>query len=73
MRGKRYLTNDELNIIRHEEDMLKGNINRMCVSDDSDELVEMYRFARLRIQKIFDICLDKFIDDKESDNNDKQS
>lgn len=70
MKKKRYLTDDELNRIQNEEDMLKGNINRMCVSDDSEELVEMYRFARLRIQKIFDICLEKFIDDKESDNND---
>ena len=64
MEKKRILTNKELDKIRIQEDLLKGNINRMCVSDDSDELIEMYRFARLRIEKIFNICLDKYIDEE---------
>lgn len=71
MKKKRILTVDELDRIQNEQDMLKGNINRMCVSDDSDELVEMYRFAKLRIQNIFDICLDKFIV-KKSESEDKE-
>lgn len=62
MKKKRYLTDDELNRIRIEEDMLKGNINRMCVCDECEELITMYRFSKLRIQTIFDICSEKFIE-----------
>ena len=50
--------------------MLKGNINRMCVCDDIKELEDMYNFATKRLFRIYRINLDKFIDDKESDNND---
>ena len=68
MKEKRYLTDNELNRIRNEKDMLNGNINRMCVVDDSDELLKMYHFANLRIKTIFETCLDKFIEaDKESE------
>lgn len=63
---KRYLTNDELNKIHIECDMLKGNINRMCVSDDVDELINMYLYANHRIQTIFNTCMHKFINDTES-------
>ena len=69
MNEKRYLTNGELKRIQNEEDMLKGNINRMCVSDDINELIKMYHYANLRIQIIFDICVDRFIDDKEDEEN----
>lgn len=62
MLTKRYLTNEELNKIRNEEDLLKGNINRMCVCDDSTELIKMYSFALLRINKIYDICSCRFIE-----------
>ena len=68
----RYLTDDELNTIRNHKDMIQGNINRMCVSDDIDELIKMYHIATSRIDNIFDICLKKFMNNKESDNNDKQ-
>lgn len=67
MNSKRYLTDKELDRIRHEKDMLKGNINRMCVCDDTDELIKMYHYANLRIKTIHDICLNRFIDDKESE------
>lgn len=30
-------------------DMLKGNINRMCVTDDVDELNSMYGYAKKRL------------------------
>lgn len=73
MKEKRYLTDEELNKIRNERDMLRGNLNRMCVSDDIDELIKMYHYAESRIQHIFDICIDRFIDDKESENNEKKN
>jgi hypothetical protein len=63
MKETRYLTNDELNRIRNEEDMLKGNINRMCVTDSLKELFSMYDFAMKRISTIYNINLKKFLDD----------
>lgn len=36
----------------NEADMLKGNINRMMVTKDSKELLRMYEFAEMRLQKI---------------------
>lgn len=36
-----------------EVDMLKGNINRMCVTDDPDELREMVYYARQRLDAIY--------------------
>lgn len=39
--------------IKNEYDMLKGNINRMFVSDDIDEVISMYEFAKKRLERIF--------------------
>lgn len=36
-----------------EADMLKGNINRMMVTNDKDELMNMYSFALKRLEKIY--------------------
>lgn len=33
--------------------MLQGNINRLCVSDDLDELSKMKEFAIKRINEIY--------------------
>ena len=61
---KRYLSNVELRMISEETNMLEGNINRMCVSDDSDELIKMFHYANLRLLKIYNICVNKYILDK---------
>ena len=45
----RQLLNDEI-------DMLKGNINRMCVSDDADELRQMENYALIRLTNIAKMC-----------------
>ena len=47
------------NIMSHQElmiesDLLQGNINRMCVTKDLDELKSMYEFALYRLEKIYD-------------------
>ena len=39
--------------LMNEVDMLKGNINRMVVTDDKNELISMYSFALRRLEKIF--------------------
>lgn len=36
-----------------EADMLQGNINRMMVTDDKNELLRMYAFALERLGKIY--------------------
>ena len=36
----------------NECDMLQGNINRMMVTKDPKELLRMYEFAEMRLQKI---------------------
>ena len=42
------------NELRAELDSLQGNINRMCITTDEKELQEMRKWAKLRIDKIFD-------------------
>lgn len=44
------MTHEEL---MDEADMLKGNINRMMVTDDKNELMNMYSFALRRLEKIY--------------------
>ena len=37
-----------------EIDMLKGKINRMCVTKEDKELNKMFDFALLRLEAIYD-------------------
>ena len=48
----RHLTSDELKTIHIEEDMLKGNLNRMCVTEELTELDTMTQHAKNRIENI---------------------
>lgn len=38
--------------LMNECEMFKGNINRMMVTKDPKELLRMYEFAEIRLQKI---------------------
>lgn len=58
----RYLTEQERRCIENEFDMLKGNINRMCVTDDIKELYKQADFAVRRIFKIENIVMSRFAD-----------
>ena len=58
----RYLTEQERRRIENECDMLKGNINRMCVTDDIKELYKQADFAVRRIFKIENIAVSRFAD-----------
>lgn len=58
----RYLTEQERRCIENEFDMLKGNINRMCVTDDIKELYKQADFARHRILKIENLAKGRFAD-----------
>lgn len=57
-----YLTGQERRCIEYEFDMLKGNICRMCVTDDIEELYKQADFARHRILKIENLAKSRFID-----------
>ena len=35
-----------------EVDMLRGNINRICVSDDVEEISQMYHYALTRLEEL---------------------
>lgn len=52
---------DFLNEIRNTEDMLKGNINRMCVTNDIKELRDMCNHAKRWIQHIYDMNYDRLM------------
>ena len=67
----RYLTNDELNRIHNEEDMLKGNINRMCVTDSLKELFKMYDMSLKRISRIYNTNLDRLLYDEKVGDSDE--
>jgi hypothetical protein len=41
------------NKIQNEYDMLKGNINRMCTSDTTTELRDMYNWAKKRLENLY--------------------
>lgn len=45
----------KLNKIHLAEDMLKGNINRMCVTDSIEELHAMRYWAEKRLTEIYEI------------------
>jgi len=58
----RLLTNNELQKVDNEMNMLKGCINRMCVTDDKIEFDAMYESALRRIRNITEICDKRFIE-----------
>lgn len=43
----------ERNELMNECDMLQGNINRMMVTDDHEELLTMFAYAHKRLGNIF--------------------
>lgn len=47
--------------LMQETDLLQGNINRMCVTEDEEELKNMKDWAHKRIDKIFDYTYQKIV------------
>ena len=47
--------------IHNESDMLQGNINRMFLTDDMNELNRMYGFAITRILRIYEYHNERII------------
>ena len=50
-----------------ERDMLDGNLNRMFVSDDIDEIIKMYIYAKFRINLIYQYCLKMYEERSKND------
>ncbi len=48
--------------IDNEKDMLNGNIVRMCLTNDIDELNAMKKVALQRIENIYELNYQRFID-----------
>lgn len=63
----RKLTNNELKEVYNDEDMLKGCINRMCVTNNSLEFNAMYESAQRRLLNICETNLKRFIGSEECD------
>lgn len=38
-------------------DMLRGNLNRMCVTHDRNELESMYKWAQARLNMLYELRL----------------
>jgi hypothetical protein len=61
------MTEKDRRILDDDMDMIKGNLNRMCVCDTIKELEEMYNFAAKRLFRIYRINLERLIDKAESE------
>ena len=45
--------------LRNEINMLDGNVSRMCLTDDKNELNSMFEWALHRISEIYNYNLDR--------------
>ena len=52
------MTQQAMNI---EYDNLKGNINRMCVTNNLSEMLDMYEYAQKRLDKIYQYNKDRLL------------
>ena len=53
------------NELKSEIDMLQGNINRMMVSDDIEEISKMYYWANKRVSTIFMGNIERVIEEEQ--------
>lgn len=58
----RNLTEEERKEIEFIRDMLNGNINRMCVTDDIKDMHKQVEYARYAITMIMDTVEKRFTD-----------
>lgn len=49
-----------------EVDMLRGNINRICVSDDVEEISQMYHFALTRLEELMKYNVRRVVERKKN-------
>ncbi len=49
-----------------EVDMLRGNINRICVSDDVEEISQMYHYALTRLEELMKYNVRRVVERKKN-------
>ncbi len=49
-----------------EVDMLKGNINRICVSDNVEEISQMYHYALMRLEELMKYNVRRVVERKKN-------
>lgn len=58
----RHLTANELHKIEIKKDTIDGCINRMCVTDEPYELMNMFLSTNKTLKTIHDMCVKRFTD-----------
>lgn len=53
--------------MQNEIDMLRGNINRMCVADSVSEVFAQYEWARKRLEDIYNYNISRLERNKRND------
>lgn len=49
-----------------EVDMLRGNINRICVSDNVEEISQMYHHALMRLEELMKYNVRRVVERKKN-------
>lgn len=49
-----------------EVDMLRGNINRICVSDNVEEISQMYHYALTRLEEVMKYNVRRVVERKKN-------
>ena len=63
----KYFTDEQYRRISMETDLLRGNINRMCVADDEKECAMMHYYAIERVNIIFKTAMTRFEEGEENE------
>ena len=58
--------------LEFELDMLRGNLNRMCVCDTKEELLDMFAFACMRLNDIYKMNKTRIYEKGEVEQDDTQ-
>lgn len=61
----KYFTDEQYKRISMETNLLRGNINRMCVADNETECAMMHYYAIERVNIIFKTAMERFREDME--------
>lgn len=58
--GSKYA--EHMRYIEHEERMLKGDFNRICVTHDLDEMLRLQKAAKESIDRVLDLNIRRLIE-----------
>jgi hypothetical protein len=58
---------------QNEHVMLDGNINRMFISNDIDDIINMYLYAKFSLNMIYHYCLQMYEERKRNEDENKSN